>query len=74
MKKSKGESIVSVGKCSNKPNCVSSIEERKEFRVEPFNFEDPVKGLNELVEKIKKMDSLNLLKRVKMLTLFLQLN
>lgn len=55
-----GGSEVSVGKCSNKPNCVSSIDERSEFKVDPFKFEDPVKGINQLVEKIKKMDRVKL--------------
>jgi len=51
---------MSVGKCANKPNCVSSLEDRKDFKVEPFKFDDPSRGLDDLVGKVKKMDRVSL--------------
>ena len=55
-----GEDDMLVSKCGDKPNCVSSADERKEYFVEPFKFEDPAKGLDELVEKIKNLSRVKL--------------
>ncbi len=51
-----GVEFMSVSKCLNKPNCVSSTDKREEFYVDPL----VVKDFDLVVSKIKKLSGAKL--------------
>ena len=55
-----GEESVFVSKCGEKPNCVSSVDDRTDYSIEPFKSDDPSALLNSMVEKIKELPRVKL--------------
>ena len=51
----KGESQMPVTQCGDKPNCVSSKDQRNSFFIEPIKTENSKEKFELLVEKIKSL-------------------
>lgn len=50
-----------VSKCGDKPNCVSSLDDRKDFFIEPIKAENPKEKFEALVKKIKNLKEAKLI-------------
>lgn len=51
---------MNVKECGNKPNCVSSLDERSDFKVEPFRI-DSKEAFEKLKQDILKMPRVKLM-------------